>query len=126
MISSKKTIAGSVIAGGLIAAGFIASTATAHADTSSVGSVSGSSNAAKFKADMDAHGFYNADGAGAQLAAGQAVCQAISNGERPMSVAIDLTTMTQLPARQAGQFVAFSVRDLCPQYFPQVLADAQS
>jgi hypothetical protein len=118
----NRLIVGGLVAGGLMvgAASLVIGAGIAHADPASYGGLSA------FQRDMDANGFFNENGNAAQLAVGRSVCNNIANGERPLMVAVDLESGSGLDGYHAGKFVAISVKDLCPQFIPQVLADANS
>jgi hypothetical protein len=116
-------VKGGLVAGGLMvaAAALVIGAGVAHAEPASSTTTS---SVAAFQHDMDAYGFYNANGPSAQLGAGRGVCAKIAGGERPLFVALDVSDISSMTPYQSGEFVALSVKDLCPQFIPQVAADA--
>ena len=111
----KKFINKGAALAGLVAAGAIGAAALAPTASASPSS---------FISSMDANGFYNGNGYGAELQVGYSVCNSIANGWRPIAVAHGLWLTTQLDAFQSGQFTAIAVSDLCPQYAYLTYADA--
>ena len=111
----KKFIKKGATLAGLVAAGAIGAAALAPTASASPSS---------FISNMDANGFYNGNGYGAELQVGYSVCNSIAYGWRPIAVAHGLWLTTQLDAYESGQFTAIAVSDLCPQYAYLTYADA--
>jgi hypothetical protein len=77
--------------------------AVAHADADS------------FLTDMEAAGFDNGSGNGAEIRVGYRVCAEIAGGISALKAADDLWLNSHLDHQEAGQFVGIAIRDLCPQ-----------
>jgi hypothetical protein len=116
--ATKRLVLGGVVAGGLMlgAAGLVIGAGIAHAEPGS--------NVVAFQNDMTANGFHNDGGLQAQLRLGRYVCAEIASGYRPLTVAVDLSDTSTMTPYESGTFVAISVKDLCPQFMPELLEDA--
>jgi Protein of unknown function (DUF732) len=108
----KKTVAG-LLGGAVIATGAALGSATvlgvapsAHADDAS------------FLADMEAAGFFNHDGNGAEIAVGHDICSELAQGWTPAQAVRDLwfNGASGMDESAATQFVNIAMRDLCPTY----------
>jgi hypothetical protein len=76
--------------------------AVAHADADS------------FLTDMEAAGFDDGAGNGAEIRVGYHVCAEIAGGMSVLKAADDLWVNSHLDHQSAGQFVGIAIHDLCP------------
>lgn len=92
------------IVGGLALSGaLVANEAMANADEDS------------FLSDMEAAGFDNGNGNGAEIGVGYDICSELASGWSPARAAEDLWKSSKLQQAGAVQFVEIAMRDLCPQ-----------
>jgi len=105
-----KAIGAAVLAG----AGLTVLAPTAHADDATD----------EFRYDMRSAGLRNHNGDTVEISLGVRVCTELSQGIRPLAVTREIYRGSQLSRYGGGQFVAISVKDLCPQYLPEAMPDA--
>jgi hypothetical protein len=70
-------------------------------------------NEGNFLYDMEAAGFNNGGGNGAEIAVGYDICSEIAGGWSPTRAADDLWKVSKLDQVDAKQFVRIAIRDLC-------------
>lgn len=103
----RKSLVNAAVIGasalGIFAALPISGIPLAHADADS------------FLTDMEAAGFDNGGGNGAEIRVGYHVCAEIAGGMSASNAADDLWLNSHLDHQDAGQFVRIAIRDLCPQ-----------
>jgi Protein of unknown function (DUF732) len=71
-------------------------------------------NEDSFLSDMEAAGFDNGNGNGAEIMVGYDICSEIAGGWSPTRAAHDLWKTSKLDKYGAKQFVGIAIRDLCP------------
>lgn len=96
-----KTILASLLG---VAALMLGRPALAHADDAS------------FLEDMEAAGFYNDGGNGAEIAVGHDICRELANGWTSAQAVRDLWMTGKMDEDGATQFVSIAIKDLCPAY----------
>lgn len=69
-----------------------------------------------FLSDMEAAGFHNGSGNGAEIAVGHGICADVASGKSRQAVIQDLWLSSKLEQDEAVQFVNIALRDLCPAY----------
>lgn len=69
-----------------------------------------------FLEDMEAAGFSNEGGNGAEIGLGYHICGEIAAGTSPVQAARELWLNSKLNEFEAAQFVRIAIRDLCPEY----------
>ena len=67
-----------------------------------------------FLTDMEAAGFDNGDGNGAEIRVGRSICAEVAGGMSPSQAADDLWQNSKMDQDGSKQFVAIAIRDLCP------------
>jgi hypothetical protein len=72
-------------------------------------------NEDSFLSDMEAAGFDNGDGNGAEITLGYGICSEIAGGWSPTRAADDLWKNSKLDHLGAKLFVGIAIRDLCPR-----------
>ena len=102
----KHTLRAALVGAAITATVGLAS--PAHADASS------------FLVDVTNLGFYNGNGANAELNVGYDVCHDLDSGQTPNQVIRSYWLETGIPTlSEADQFVGIAARDLCPWHFGQ-------
>jgi hypothetical protein len=99
---SKRSAFAAIAVGAALLGGAAHGNGAAHAD-----------NEAKFLSDMEAAGFDNGNGNGAEIALGYDICSEIAGGWSPMRAADDLWKNSKLDQYGATQFVGITISDLC-------------
>lgn len=68
-----------------------------------------------FLTDMEAAGYSNGDGNGAEITVGRTICEQVAGGISPSAVAENLWQNSKMDQAGSVQFVNIALRDLCPR-----------
>lgn len=101
---STRVALAAIAVGAVLMGGTAHGLGAAHADSED-----------SFLSDMEAFGFNNGEGNGAEIRVGYDICSEIASGWSPARAADDLWKSSKLDQNGAKEFVVIAIRDLCPR-----------